>query len=44
MAYAFEAVNDNAALEEARQGGTANDVEVWQRDRLVARISREDAD
>jgi hypothetical protein len=43
LAYAFEAANDSAALEEARQAGTANDVEVWQLDRLIARIKREDA-
>ena len=43
LAYAFEAASDSAALEEARLAGAANDVEVWQRDRLIARINKEDA-
>jgi hypothetical protein len=43
LAYAFEAVSDSAALEEGRQAGTTDDVEVWQHDRLIARIKKEDA-
>ena len=40
LAYDFEGADDQSAVEESKKHSDNSDIEIWQRSRLVARISQ----